>query len=178
MNYKRLSKTLSHALRHAPEQYGITLDEEGWTTTDELFEALGKRNPMWRSLREKNLHEMQAQASKQRFEIQEGKIRAFYGHSIKAKITKTPSEPPEILYHGTPRKVVPLIMDSGLKPMSRQYVHLSADRATAEMVGRRRDSKPEILQVRAKEAFDAGIAFYVENDLIWLSEPIPAEFIF
>ena len=32
----QLSKTISHALRHAPEQYGLTLDSEGWVATQDL----------------------------------------------------------------------------------------------------------------------------------------------
>ena len=31
MDYKRLSKSISHALRHHPEEYSLTLDAEGWT---------------------------------------------------------------------------------------------------------------------------------------------------
>jgi len=29
-NLIRLSKTISHALRHKPEEYGLILDAEGW----------------------------------------------------------------------------------------------------------------------------------------------------
>ena len=34
---------------------------------------------------------------------------------------------PEILYHGTARRFMKSIMDNGLSPQSRQYVHLSQD---------------------------------------------------
>ena len=48
-----------------------------------------------------------------------------------------PSEPPEILWHGTAEKYVASIDRTGLRPGNRMYVHLSADEQTAEQVGRR-----------------------------------------
>ena len=30
MTYSELSKEISYALRHAPQEYGLTLDEQGW----------------------------------------------------------------------------------------------------------------------------------------------------
>jgi putative RNA 2'-phosphotransferase len=38
---KQLSKTLAHALRHAPEEYNLTLDPEGWVGLDDLLAARG-----------------------------------------------------------------------------------------------------------------------------------------
>jgi len=61
--------------------------------------------------------------------------------------------------------------------MGRQYVHLSIDVESAYTVGRRRTKNPTILKVFAQESYKAGIKFYEENDGIWLSDAIPAEFI-
>lgn len=48
MGYRQvaLSRVVTHALRHAPEQYGIVLDAEGWTDLDTLVQAL-RRMPQW-----------------------------------------------------------------------------------------------------------------------------------
>ncbi len=180
-HYKQLSKTLSYALRHAPQKFGIVLDEEGWTDLETLLAVLRQRRRDWANLQSADVLDMMAETlakqNKQRFEVQEGNIRALYGHSTKQKIAKASVEPPAILYHGTARKTVPLIETSGLKVMGRQYVHLSADVETAKMVGQRRDFKAIILQVKALEAYQNGIAFYTEPNGIWLSEPIPPSFI-
>jgi putative RNA 2'-phosphotransferase len=48
VDYERLSRTVSHALRHAPEQYNIELDEEGWTSTESLLENLKLIRPEWK----------------------------------------------------------------------------------------------------------------------------------
>ena len=176
MNYTRLSKTISKILRHRPEQFGIQLDDEGWTSLDLLIQRL-RRQQKWKDLEEQDILDMMATASKQRYEVKNGRIRAYYGHSIPKKISKVASSPPGILYHGTAKATVPLIGESGLLPMNRQYVHLSADIQTATIVGKRRDIRPTILQVNALEASQSGIDFYLENNGIWLSEPIPPKFI-
>lgn len=61
--------------------------------------------------------------------------------------------------------------------MKRQYVHLSIDRNTAEIVGSRRTGDLVILTIKAKEAFFNNIQFYKEENGIWLSEPIPSKYI-
>ncbi len=61
--------------------------------------------------------------------------------------------------------------------MQRQYVHLSTDQDTARSVGQRRAETPVILVVRAREAYAAGVQFYLGNEDIWLSDPVPPEFI-
>jgi putative RNA 2'-phosphotransferase len=38
------------------------------------------------------------------------------------------SKPPAILYHGTSPSAAKNIMSEGLRPMNRQYVHLSTDK--------------------------------------------------
>ncbi|NPV30718.1 MAG: RNA 2'-phosphotransferase, partial [Firmicutes bacterium] len=36
MDYKKLSKQISYALRHAPWKYGLELDGEGWANLRQL----------------------------------------------------------------------------------------------------------------------------------------------
>ncbi len=177
MDYQRLSKTISHALRHGPEVYGLELDAEGWTPVDDLLAALRTRRPVWRNLSDADLDEMMAQADKQRFEKRDGKIRAFYGHSMPDKIQKPAAQPPSVLFHGTMPEKVEIILREGLKSMNRQYVHLSSDQETAQKVGARYSRTPVILEIRAAEAHEAGIAFYPGNEDVWLADAVPPEFI-
>ncbi len=173
----QLSKTISHALRHKPEQYGLTLDSEGWVSTHDLLAALRKRREQWQHLQEADLAEMIAQSEKQRFEIRDGKIRALYGHSIPKKVERERLKPPAILYHGTTPQAAQTILAEGLKSMKRQYVHLSTDEETAIQVARRRTNHPVILKIAAAEAYQEGINFYPGNDTVWLADAIPPRFI-
>ena len=70
-----------------------------------------------------------------------------------------------------------MISDEGLRPMRRQYVHLSVDVATARAVGLRKSAIPVVLVVHAAKAADSDVAFYEGNDLVWLAENVPPGFI-
>jgi len=116
-------------------------------------------------------------SKKRRHEIIDGRIRALYGHSTEKRLAKQTATPPEVLFHGTDASAANKIVSEGLKPMSRQYVHLSVDPHTAHEVGTRKDSYPVILLVRAGEAQRNGIAFYEGNESVWLADYIPPAFI-
>ncbi len=172
-----LSKACSHALRHAPDEYGIVLDDEGWVPVEELMTALRAHSRDFRRPVGEDLARMMAASEKQRFEMRDGRIRALYGHSLPEKIAKEPAEPPEVLYHGTPPRSAEVILREGLQSMRRQYVHLSTDVPTARLVGGRRSQTPVILTVLAGEAHRAGVRFYQGNDSTWLADSVPPEFI-
>jgi putative RNA 2'-phosphotransferase len=173
----RLSKTVSHALRHAPWLYELELDAEGWVPVEALLSALRERRPAWESLTAGHLAEMVAQSDKARYQMQGGRIRALYGHSLPGKLAKTLAEPPVLLYHGTSTLALAAIRAEGLKPMSRQYVHLSTDEATARQVARRKRGTPTILRIKAAEAHCQGVSFYVGNDRVWLADHVPPAYL-
>lgn len=173
----RLSKMMSHALRHAPGEYGLSPDAGGWVFVDDLLAALAHRRPAWAGLRESDLVRLNEEAEKRRFEISEGRIRASYGHSIAQPITHPPATPPPVLFHGTSARFLARIMQEGLRPMRRQFVHLSADVATASRVGRRKGSRTVILEVDTQGASNGGVRFYLGSDGVWLSDSIPPRYL-
>jgi putative RNA 2'-phosphotransferase len=67
-------------------------------------------------------------------------------------------------------------MAQGLKPQSRQQVHLSLDEATALTVGRRH-GKAIVLRVDAAAMHRAGHLFYVADNSVWLTDHVPPEFL-
>lgn len=174
--YTRLSKEISYALRHAPWEYELEMDEEGWVPVEQLLEAL-HRTVKWSNICEADLNEMIEKSEKKRHELADGRIRAFYGHSIPMKILKEEKMPPDVLYHGTARRFLESINENGLLPQSRQYVHLSQDIEIAENVGMRHDDKPCILIIDAKTAWNDGIKFYFGNEKVWLADGIPSRYI-
>ena len=54
---------------------------------------------------------------------------------------------------------------------------MSSDVSTAKQVALRRDDRAIILEVAAQFAWENGVKFYIGNEDIWLSEPIPSEYI-
>jgi len=176
INYKELSKEISYILRHNPQEYGLTLDNEGWVDLATLISSL-RMQEQYKRLESADVESMVLYANKKRHVIHEGRIKALYGHTLKEKIEKEPTQPPEILFHGTSRKSAENIMKEGLLSQNRQYVHLSQDKETASRVGKRKDKNPVILAVEAKQAWSAGICFYLGNENIWLSDSIPSDFL-
>lgn len=177
MNYTELSKTISHALRHAPNEYGLHLNDEGWVEIVLLLKSLGEKRIEWQNLKLDNLIEMINKSEKKRHEIDGNYIRAIYGHSVDGKFQNSSKKPPNILYHGTSRDSVSIILRDGIKPMERQYVHLSQIINEAERIGQRKDNYPVILIVNSEKAYLDGVKFYESNDKIWLSNHIPSKYI-
>lgn len=175
-NPTKLSKTISHALRHEPHAYNLILDQQGWVDLSQLIDALKNRG--WKDVQPEDIISLVERSEKKRFQLLNGRIRAYYGHSTEEKIVKQQQIPPDVLYHGTNAASVDGIMNQGLLPMRRQYVHLSEDIATAKIVaGRRKNSEIRILTVMARLAYDEGIPFYREENGIWLSDPVLPKYI-
>ncbi len=177
MDYTDLSREISYALRHAPWEYELELDSEGFVHVEQLINAINESGNYERPITIRDLEHIIEISDKKRHEIQGDKIRALYGHSIPMHISKEKVVPPDILYHGTTHKALDSILSTGLKPMGRQYVHLSVDTDTAVHVGKRRDNDPVILVVDAKNASSAGIIFYKGNDKVILADYIPRDYI-
>ncbi len=174
---EKLSRTISHALRHAPDDYGLTLDSQGWVCVNQLIAALALRHSDWSALTQGEIVRLNQQSDKQRFEIHNGMIRASYGHSLSGQIDLPAVKPPPVLYHGTKARSLEKIQKAGLLPMKRQFVHLSVTRELALRVAERRQGPSIIIRVYAQDAAASGINFYLTGDNIWLSEPVPSEFL-
>lgn len=177
MDYLALSKEVSYALRHAPWEYELELDEEGFVPIEQLLAALNENTEREHPVAVNDLMEVIRTSEKKRHEIIGDKIRALYGHTTPQKIAKEAAEPPSVLYHGTARRFLDAILQEGLKPMARQYVHLSVDVDTAKRVGSRRDVKPVLLAIDAEQAASEGLSFYIGNDKVWLADDVPAKYL-
>lgn len=169
----RISKYLSKHLRHEPGRIGIELDPQGWVDVGTLLAAAAAHGfPFSRA----ELDHVVATNDKQRFAIEDGRVRARQGHSVPVDLGLPATEPPPYLYHGTVTRSIAAIRAEGLRPMGRHHVHLSADRATAERVGARR-GRPVILSVDAGAMHRAGHAFRVTGNGVWLAEAVPPRFL-
>ncbi|MET4105018.1 RNA 2'-phosphotransferase [Hymenobacter sp. UYP22] len=170
-----LSKLLSYALRHNPTELGLTLDAQGWVPVTELLTALQARDT---SISAQQLQAVVASNDKKRFAFSEdGRLlRASQGHSVEVDLGLTPVPPPETLYHGTATRFLNGILFEGLRPGSRQHVHLSPDQPTADAVGRRH-GKPVILLVKAGELHRAGGQFFLSANGVWLTAAVPPQYV-
>lgn len=171
----RVSKFLSLVLRHDPSRAGLTLDENGWVDVDSLLEGCQQAG---RIITRTQLERVVRENDKQRFSFSDDglRIRANQGHSVEIDLALTPQSPPDVLYHGTATRFLESIRATGLKPGSRQHVHLSRDTETAIKVGQRH-GKPVVLTIRAKELAALGQEFFCSENGVWLTAPIAVKFI-
>ena len=172
----QLSKYLSLILRHRAKDFGLQMDENGFTDLAPIWAMVEDR---FRGLYTRTDLEMVVAGDsngKKRFEIMDNRIRAMYGHT-RVDVTYPPAVPPETLYHGTSHQVLKQIRKHGLLHMRRQYVHMTNNLARAQRTGGRHDEIPAILVIHAAEAHRAGVEFYHPEEEHWLAKSIPPEFI-
>lgn len=177
MDYTKLSKIISYILRHHPEEYNLSLDENGFIEMELLLEAINSKNEFSRKVIAEDINNILDNSNKKRWEIVDKKIRAYYGHSVEQEIRHEEKKPPDVLFHGTNHDVVDKILRDGLLPMERQFVHMSADLETAIIVGKRKDKNPVILTINSKKAYEDGVIFMCENNDVWLAKYINKKYI-
>lgn len=174
-NKNNLSKFISLILRHKPEAIGITLDEHGYANVEELIEGINKQNY---SIDFDKLKDIVDTDNKQRYSFNDDftKIRANQGHSIKVDVELEKIIPPTYLYHGTATRFEDSIKNSGLKSMSRMYVHLSKDEETAYNVGKRH-GKPKIFKIDTYRMWKDGYIFYISKNGVYLTKSVPVKYL-
>lgn len=170
----KISKRMSYVLRHAPQTVNLTLDSQGWVDLAEFLRAMG--------IDRATLDAVVAGNNKQRFAVETGphgheRIRASQGHSVEVDLALEPISPPPALYHGTSVASLPSILTGGLLKQGRHHVHLSADTATARIVGERRRAEVAILRIDAARMFADGHAFYRSANGVWLTDHVPPAYI-
>jgi putative RNA 2'-phosphotransferase len=173
----KTSKFLSFVLRHKPDVIGLELDANGWANINELINK-GNASGEVSNLDRAFIQNVVDTSDKKRFIISEDgeHIRANQGHSINVDLQLKPVTPPEFLYHGTATRFLDSILQEGLRPQQRQYVHLSTDIETATAVGQRY-GKPVILKIKALLMHEQGFTFYLSENGAWLTDSVPKAYI-
>jgi putative RNA 2'-phosphotransferase len=170
---ERISRFLTYLLRHQPKEYPLVFDKRGFVDWRDIVELVQER---FFDVTEEQIEAVVSASEKRRFELENGRVRATYGHSFPIDLSGTATAPPEKLYYGAARDLAQSMLKNGLRPRDRQYVHLSISAEEAESVARRHDPAPAVLVVDARAAQDQGIRFYQSGPL-FLAENIPAKFL-
>lgn len=173
----RLSKFLSGALRHFPDDVGLEPDGRGFVDAGALLEAARGRYDF---ADERTVEAVLVLDPNDRFEVdrERGRVRATYGHSIDVDLADA-GQParPSVLYHGTAPGNLEPIRQEGIRPMARQEVHLSPDVDTALEVGRRHADEPVVLRVDAEGLREAGVEVHRRAATVYTCERVPARFV-
>lgn len=138
-DHRRLSKAMAYQLRHYGPSNGISVDNTGFASMDELALSL--------KVDSSHLLAIAEHPGEPRFEVRDGRIRALYGHTLDVVIEagiKLGS--PTSLYHGSSWSVLDRIVRDGVIPMERRMVHLTNVAEEAMAVGERKGA-PVVLAI-------------------------------
>ncbi|NPA47978.1 MAG: RNA 2'-phosphotransferase [Thermococci archaeon] len=172
MSRVRVSKLMAYILRHSPEEFGLKPDAEGFVPLGELVKALQTAYP---GVTEGFVREIVARDPKGRYEIRDGRIRARYGHSFAVSLDHEEDRESRILYHGTPRRNLEMIRREGLRPMRRQFVHLSTSREEAIETGRRHGRDVVLLIIDADCLRRKGLKVYKAGRNVRIVKRVPPD---
>jgi putative RNA 2'-phosphotransferase len=171
---KRFGKLLSYALGIRPDEFGLVLDPDGFVKIKELLEAL-REEEEWAFLKRGHFLELMHSEEGKSFEWVDDRMRST---AAAGKLALKPMlTPPERLYQGVRGRAHAVVLRRGLRPNKGKWVVLASSREMALRIGRRRDPKPVIVEVKAREAVQKGIRFYEAQGLLVFTEFIPQEFI-
>lgn len=161
-NHRRRSKRLAGILRHRAMSLGLNVDDGGFVSIAELA-AVAELSP-------EEIQEVASHAAEPRFELDEGRIRALYGHSFPvSQLPDLDVDTPDYLFHGTSWKLLDVIASEGLRPMSRQKVHLTNNPTEALEVARR-NSDAALLAIPT----DGAGSLQAVADAVWAADSIDA----
>lgn len=164
---RRISRAMAHYLRH---DEAAPLTPDGWVDAAVVADALrGRGHPVT----PERVLMVAGALGERRFEINGESVRASYGHSRKVKIhlpsTVRPSVP---LYHATSTSNLRSILEArdGIRPMTRQFVHLSTDIEVALRAAARRHEATVVAEVNPELLPDLRAT---ADPSTWLTSRVP-----
>ena len=173
MSKLRVERTLCYMLRHKPEEFGVELDNFGYASIPSVCAAL--------EISEEQLRNIVAADEKRRYSIVEDYIRCNFGHSIPSiQIVDTGASIPSSLLHGTKLSNLESIFKTGLRPGSRQSVHMTSELAVAVQVGLRYAKTLDnlvILEVDTAAMQANNLAVRSTGTSTYLAGAVPAKYI-
>jgi 2'-phosphotransferase len=164
----KVSRSLSHILRHGAAREGLPMDAGGFVRLDSLL-ALRQ----FRGVSRADVAEIVRSCPKQRFCLQrragQDFIRANQGHTIatvRAAELLTPLSIDNVedfptVIHGTFRRNLSSILATGLSRMQRQHIHFATQTFTAIGISGLRGMADIVISIDLHAALADGIPFYV-----------------
>ncbi len=172
-----LGKTAAGVLRHFPDKYSIEMDDRGWISLEHFVKVLRNRQKRFHWLRKYHVHALVETDEKNRYQHEDGYIRATYGHSVDVDLDLPTEDIPSELYLPTTEKESELLLEGGVNPSDRTYVHLSGTYESAVEAGAVRSEEPVILKVDAESATENDNVIMKGGKDVYLAEEIGPEYL-
>src|SRR3989442_7430592 len=147
---------------------------KGWFDLGDFLTGVQIRNRRFRFVRQHHVVGLIETDPKGRYQFEDGKIRATYGHSLDLDLDLPTEGIPDILFYPTTAEESHILMEAGLRPSGRKMVHLSATVEAALEAGRVRIAQPVIFEIDAKTPRDAGAGVHKTGKNPFPCKEIPA----
>ncbi|CAN1166454.1 tRNA 2'-phosphotransferase 1 [Linum perenne] len=178
-----LGRLLTRILRHMASELSLNMRNDGYVKVKDLLQLNMKTfaNVPLRSHTVDDVKEAVSKDNKQRFGLleEDGEllIRANQGHTLKVVESESLLRPilsadeVPVCVHGTYRKNLDSILQSGLKRMERLHVHFSCGLPTdGEVISGMRKNINVIIFLDVKKALEDGMKLYISENKVILTE--------
>lgn len=172
-----MSRAILRVLRHGDESLAVRHDCFGLISANELvtvvqrqFQAM-TQNAFTECL-ERTTHSLIAL---EKIEYRGEKIRALYGHSLRRVIVGEMKWPETKLFHATRKRHLGSILNDGLRPQRRTWVHLTTNERYADTILQNHDyeGRSVLLKVVPDLLEDFDVTFRKPNSHVWLANRVP-----
>ena len=136
-NLDQFGRIMAGVLRHFPDRFELDMDQQGWVDAEEFITSVKFKRQNLGSLTMTHLRAVVETDPKGRYQLEGGRLRATYAHSIELDLDLPTDGVPEHLYFACTQEDSEEYLEQGLYPLDRQMVHLSGTRLNALEAGRR-----------------------------------------
>ncbi|KAL7592895.1 hypothetical protein Lser_V15G31755 [Lactuca serriola] len=178
-----LGRLLTRILRHMASELKLNMRSDGYVKVEDLLRLNMKTfaNVPITSHTIDDIKEAVRRDNKQRFSLLEENgellIRANQGHTVTLVETESLLKPilsPEefpVCVHGTYRKNLKSILETGLKRMQRLHVHFSSGLPTdGEVISGMRRDVNVLIFLDIRKAIEGGMKLYISDNKVILTE--------
>ena len=172
-----VSRAVLRVLRHGDESSSVQHDRFGLFQSNDFAAVLRSQ---FRTMAHRNIVEtldrvIDSLVVDEKIEIRSDKIRALYGHSLRGIIVGRMKWPEIPLFHATSQRHLDSILEHGLRPQGRAWVHLTSQIDYANRIYKHHsfDGPAVKLQVDARRLEDHDVTFRQPNSHVWLANHVP-----
>ncbi|MED6223581.1 hypothetical protein PIB30_075351 [Stylosanthes scabra] len=178
-----LGRLLTRILRHMASELNLDMRSDGYVKVNDLLKLNMKTfaNVPLRSHNIDDVREAVRKDNKQRFSLIEENgellIRANQGHTVTTVETESllkpilSAEEVPVCVHGTYRKNLDSILESGLKRMKRLHVHFSCGLPTdGEVISGMRRDVNVLIFLDVRKALEEGMKLFISDNKVILTE--------
>ncbi|XP_022757072.1 tRNA 2'-phosphotransferase 1-like [Durio zibethinus] len=178
-----LGRLLTRTLRHMATELNLNMRSDGYVKVEDLLKLNLKTfaNIPLRSHTVDDIKEAVRKDNKQRFSLLEENgmllIRANQGHTVTTVESESllkqilAADEVQVCVHGTYKRNLESILESGLKRMKRLHVHFSSGLpADGEVISGMRRDVNILIFLNVKKALEEGMKLYISDNKVILTE--------